>query len=52
MDQDAPDDTVQISAVIPVSLQARLGHAAVDLKRSRSSIIAEALESWLNQHQL
>lgn len=45
-------DTVQISASIPAPLQRRLGHAAVDLKRNKSSIIAEALERFLDQHKL
>lgn len=53
MEPDEPAETsIQMSATIPTALHQRLAHAALDLQRTRSSIVSEALERWLSDHKL
>ena len=41
-----------ISINLPVALRTVLGHAKVDLRRSESSIVEEALVDWFGKHDL
>jgi metal-responsive CopG/Arc/MetJ family transcriptional regulator len=45
-------ETVQISATIPVELHKRLAIAAVDASKTRSELIAQAIQEYLDKHKL
>src|SRR5262245_58492834 len=39
---------VQISAIVPEALRQRLQHAAIDIRKTQSEIVSEALTRWLD----
>jgi hypothetical protein len=52
MEGHMPEEKVQISALIPRSLRARLQHASIDTGHLQSDIVANALTEYLDKNNL